>query len=102
MKVIWDGLIIRGTLPSGSGDDILTIDPSCGQIGKISGTPLTTTLTSGNIFVGNASNVATSVAVSGDITLSNTGVAAIVSGVIVDADVNASAAIALTKLAAQT
>ena len=57
------------------------------------------TLTSGNILVGSSANVATSTAVSGDVTISNTGVTAIASGVIVDADINASAAIADTKLA---
>ena len=56
-------------------------------------------LTSANILVGNASNVATSTAVTGDVTISNAGVTAISSGVIVDADINASAAIADTKLA---
>ncbi len=56
-------------------------------------------LTSANILVGNSSNVATSVAMSGDVTISNTGVTAISAGVIVDADINASAAIADTKLA---
>lgn len=55
-------------------------------------------LTSGNILVGSGSNVATSVAVTGDVTISNAGVTAIASGVIVDADVNASAAIAGTKI----
>ena len=59
-------------------------------------------LTSGNIIVGNASNVATSVAMSGDITINNTGVTAISNGVIVDADVNASAGIAFGKLASLT
>ena len=38
-----------------------------------SGTLLTNALTSGNIFVGNASNVATGVAMSGDVTIDNTG-----------------------------
>jgi hypothetical protein len=56
------------------------------------------TLTSANILVGNSSNVATSVAVTGDVTISNTGVTAISSGVVVNADVNASAAIAGTKI----
>jgi len=55
-------------------------------------------LTSGNILVGNVSNVAASVAVSGDITIDNAGVTAIGTGVIVNADVNASAAIAYSKL----
>lgn len=53
----------------------------------------------GQILVGNGSNRPTAVAVSGDITLSNTGAVAIASGVIVNADVNASAAIAGTKVA---
>lgn len=57
------------------------------------------TLTAGNIVLGNASNVATSTAVTGDITISNAGVTAIASGVIVDGDINASAAIADSKLA---
>lgn len=59
-------------------------------------------LTSGNILVGSVGNVATSVAMSGDITIDNAGVTAIGSGVIVDADINASAAIAFSKLASLT
>lgn len=61
---------------------------------------LAAALTSGRIFVGNGSNVATGVAVTGDITISNTGVVGIASGVIVDADVNTSAAITGTKIQA--
>lgn len=56
-------------------------------------------LASGYIFVGNSSGVATGVAVTGDISLSNAGVAAISAGVIVDADVKSDAAIAMSKLA---
>ena len=56
-------------------------------------------LTSANILVGNSSNVATSTAVTGDVTISDAGVTAIAAGVIVNADVNASAAIVDTKLA---
>jgi len=59
---------------------------------------LGTSLSDGNILVGNASNVATSVNPSGDIDISNAGVFSINSGVIVNADVNASAAIAYSKL----
>lgn len=68
------------------------------------------TLSSGNILVGNGSNVATSVAVTGDVTISNAGVTAIgtgkvtssmiLDGTIVNADINASAAIAGSKLQA--
>jgi hypothetical protein len=57
------------------------------------------TLTAGNILLGNASNVVTSTAVTGDVTIDSSGVTAIGSGVIVNADINASAAIADTKLA---
>ena len=52
----------------------------------------------GQIIVGNGSNRPTAVAVSGDITLANNGAVAIASGVIVNADVNASAAIAGSKV----
>lgn len=60
------------------------------------------TLTAGNIVLGDASNVATSTAVTGDVTISNAGVTAISSGVIVDADINASAAISGSKIVAGT
>ena len=55
-------------------------------------------LTDTYILVGNGSNVATAVAMSGDVTIANTGATSIASGVIVNADVNASAAIAYSKL----
>jgi hypothetical protein len=56
-------------------------------------------LTSANILVGSSGNVATSVAVTGDVTISNAGVTAIAAGVVVNADISASAAIAFSKLA---
>lgn len=56
-------------------------------------------LPNGQILVGNASNIATAVAMSGDVTINNAGVTAIGAGVIVNADINASAAIAFSKLA---
>ena len=56
-------------------------------------------LTDGNILVGNGSNVATSVNPSGDIDIANDGTFSISSGVIVDGDINASAAIDATKIA---
>lgn len=59
-------------------------------------------LTSAHIFVGNAANVATDVAMTGDIAITNGGVTSIGAGVIVNADVNASAAIDYSKLAALT
>lgn len=59
-------------------------------------------LSSANILVGSSGNVATSVAVTGDVTISNTGVTAIATGVIVNADISASAAIAGSKIVAAT
>lgn len=57
------------------------------------------TSTAGNIIVYNSSGVPTSVTETGDITISDTGVTAISSGVIVNADISATAAIDLGKLA---
>lgn len=59
-------------------------------------------LPNGQILVGNASGLAAPVAMTGDISITNTGVTAIAAGVIVNADINASAAIAFSKLAALT
>lgn len=56
-------------------------------------------LTSGNIIVGNGSNEATAVAMTGHIGISNAGVTTIQAGAIVDSMVSASAAIATSKLA---
>lgn len=61
-----------------------------------------TTLTDGSIWIGNGSNVATARAISGDISISNTGVVAISAGVIVNADIKSDAAIAFSKMAALT
>lgn len=59
-------------------------------------------LTSAHILVGSAGNVATDVAVTGDVTISNAGVTAIATGIIVNADINASAAVDFSKLATLT
>jgi len=53
---------------------------------------------SAQVVLGNSTGVPTFTTVSGDVTIGNTGVTAIGSGVIVDADINASAAIAKTKI----
>lgn len=55
-------------------------------------------LTSGNILVGNASNQAASVALSGDATISNTGVLTIAAGAVVTADL-ADSAVTTAKIA---
>jgi hypothetical protein len=98
-----DGAVI------GPGTSIQVKQSSGSQSGYLSSTDwttfnnkLSTSLLSARIFVGNGSNVATAVAVTGDVTISNAGVTAISAGVIVNADINASAAIALSKLATVT
>ena len=56
-------------------------------------------ITAGQVLIGNGSNVPTATALSGDVTVNSSGVTAIGSGVIVNDDINASAAIVDTKLA---
>src|SRR5690606_699883 len=56
-----------------------------------------TTLAEGKIWVGNASSNPTAVTLSGDVTINSSGVAAIGTGVIVNADISASAAIGVSK-----
>jgi hypothetical protein len=92
-----------------SGLTIQVLQAGAGQSGYLSTTDWNTfnnkispTLNSAQILVGNGSSVATAVAMTGDITISNAGVTAIGSGVIVNADINASAAIAVSKLVALT
>jgi len=87
-------------LTVGSDNQVLTVDAS-GDIGweAASAGGISTTLADGNILVGNGSNVAASVNPSGDVDVTNAGVFSIASGVVVDADVNASAAIAVSKTA---
>ena len=59
-------------------------------------------LTSAQILVGNGSNKATSVAVTGDIAITNAGVTSIAAGVIVNADISGSAAITGSKVTTGT
>ena len=56
-------------------------------------------MTAANILVGNVSNVATVVNPAGDVEFANDGTTSIEAGVIVNADINASAAISATKIA---
>ena len=56
----------------------------------------------GKVLMWNATTDPTATAITGDVTVTSSGVTAISAGVIVNADVNASAAIALSKLAALT
>lgn len=82
---IWT-ISVAGTLPTGQvvevGDTVRSLIDTPGNTqanwaiaqNNIGYTPLTNTLTSAQIFVGNGSNVATGVALTGDIAITNTGV----------------------------
>lgn len=76
--------------------DYLFIDDGTGQWEARA--TQSTSLTDGKIWIGNVSDEAAEQTVSGDISISNTGVVAITSGAIVNDDVNASAAIVESKL----
>lgn len=80
-----------------------------GQSGYLSSTDwntfnskLSTSLTSANVFVGNGSNVATGVSLTGAIAITNAGVTSINVNYITDSMVNSSAAIAVSKFAAMS
>lgn len=82
-----------------SGNDILAIDGSDNL--TYNGTVVSTglnTLANGKIWIGSASNLPVAQTLSGDVTVSNAGVTAIGAGVIVNSEINASAAIAYSKL----
>jgi len=77
-------------------------DPSSAQDAAtkhyVDTTTTTSTLASGDIFVGNGSNVATAVAMTGDVHIDNTGDTTIQANAITDSKVSATAAINITKL----
>ncbi len=83
-------------------DKLATDTVSTVVVNDSSGNLDTLALTSAQIIVGDAGGIPAAVSVTGDVTISNTGVTAIGSGVIVDADISASAAIDRTKLASGT
>ena len=90
-----------GTITSAMIADGAIVDADINAAAGIALSKLATS-TAGNIIVYNSSGVPTSVAETGDVTIDSSGVASISSGVIVNADINTSAAIALTKLANDT
>jgi hypothetical protein len=82
--------VTAGTYGSATAVPTITVD-SKGRITSASATtisgvsPVGSTLTNGNIIIGNGSNVAAAVAVSGDVTITNAGVTAIGTGKVVTA-----------------
>lgn len=87
--------IARSKIASGAADRIVINAPTTGALSELA-------LTSGQVVLGSAGNAPSAATVTGDVTISNTGVTAISPGVIVDADVNATAAIAISKLGTVT
>lgn len=79
-----------------------------GGTATINASPIGTALTSGNVLVGSASNLAAEVTMNGDVTISNTGATTIVpnavtsnkiqDGTITNDDINSAAAIQTTKI----
>lgn len=93
------------TLPDVTGTVITTGDTGTVTSAMLAGSIALSklaTVNSGNLIVGNAANVAASVAVTGDIGITNAGVTSITAGAIVNGDINASAGIAFSKLASLT
>lgn len=95
-------LKLNQTLGSGTGDPVLTVDEMSKEVGQIPAIDLSAyvsnSLTSGRIFVGNSSNVATGVQASGAISISNTGVVSLSNNIVVNANIHSAAAIAYSKL----
>lgn len=99
--VIRNGVTILGSLPSGAGNPQATISTT-GVLGTVLATDLSvylsSTLANGAILVGNASNIATVVTPSGNVTMTNSGVFTIAPGVILNSHINSLAGIQYTKL----
>jgi len=95
--IIGNASAATAELTKGGANEVLTSDGT--DIAWAAAGGISTTLADGNILVGNGSNVATSVNPSGDVDIATDGTFSIASGVVVDADVNASAAIAVSKTA---
>lgn len=74
--------VTAGTYGTGNAVPVFTVDVK-GRITNVTATsiagvsPIGSSLTSGNLILGNASNIATSVSISGDLTLTNAGVTSI-------------------------
>lgn len=103
--VVRGGQKILGSLPSGIGDQVLTLDPTSKDVGQIDPITepdltnyLTKTLAAAYFLVGNGSNIATAVPSSGDINLLSSGAMYIVNDAVTNAKISPTAAIAYSKL----
>jgi hypothetical protein len=93
-----------GTIVTRTASETLTNKTMSGTSNTFSAIPHASLAVAGAGFIlmGNASTVVEAIQPTGDVTISSGGVTAIGAGVIVNADINASAAIAFSKLAGLT
>ena len=77
-------------------------DKLADSLGALIATKLTSTLADGKIWVGNASNVATAVTPTGDVTITNAGVTAIGTNKVLDAMIRQSAGLSVIGRSANT
>lgn len=100
--VIRGGQKLLGSLDSGVGDPILTRDVTTKDVGTVpaidASTYLSTSLNSGQLFVGNASNLAQARTITGAVLFSNTGLTSIATDVITNANIFSGAGITYGKL----
>src|SRR6478735_11519219 len=100
--IIRDGTKILGTLSSGLGDNVLTIDAASREVGSIPPIDVTgfipTALTDSYIIVGSSSNIATPRLMTGQVTINNLGVSSISPDTITNTHVNSAAGIVYSKL----
>ena len=94
--------IVNNAITSGKIADGTIVNADINASAGISHSKLASS-TAGQVLLGTTgTGVITATTVSGDIAISGAGVTSIASGVVVDADINSAAAIALTKLASGT
>jgi hypothetical protein len=100
--VLRNGIKILGSLPSGVGDNPLTLDSVTKDVGIIppidTSGYITSTLQSGYILLGNSSNIATPTLPTGQVLINNTGVTTIIADSIINGQINSAAGIEYTKL----
>ena len=77
-----------GTAGAGDADKVLTTDGAGNPLWEDKSSFGVSTLTSGNIFVGNGANVATDVTMSGDATIDNTGALSLVTDSVQDNEID--------------
>jgi hypothetical protein len=100
--VIRGGIKVVSNLALGTGDDLLTRNSTTKEVGYVPAIDdsnfLTTALPSTYVIVGNASNIATAVQMTGDVTITDLGVTSIAANVITNNNINSAAAIQYSKL----